>query len=825
MEGTKTAEELRTDAKTFFRYLVKNTSIQTDSGVSLATRSSHEEALAKLVQELGPAFSSPQHVQRIRALHTLVGALEGCHDAVATTHSVVTLLGNFLSTHCGPIDDDEYGEDYDSQIRDAAIAGLQALVVLVPQITTDQDRVTAIEQRLNFAKEGVEKRCALARDDQDDGYDSLGLQRPDDNIRGGLSTLPRSKRSLCFELVQAAIHGVSKVQIPYGGSLPAVQPQLISFGTFAATCMHGESDPRCLMQLLQLLHSIQKTFEPFMKSATTASNAFPTLQVFDAVAPYFPIQFSPPPNNIHGITREGLHSSLLSVLTFTGLDATALKISGQPTMVNLSTGLFLELLLPMDPDDRPTVHDRQEAIQCLMELFFTNDQERKCDFLDIPTVRSLSQALIAVHNESSLAVGQGGESGAQNKRLADSCRTLVSKLAFQLELSNTKGLWDTFVVEPLQKSVSRLRSSPASSRTAIAYVACLAASGGSKTLRFCLKSCLDPLIDVVEKSLNDYENSAAAAYGIGAFFSSCRVAMERAEREGVVLHPHPLKPYSARAFQVLSKAFEKLNEQEEAASIIVTVGVARSLESILLASSSEHLKARDFEIACQFLDTLHGAVKSDNSSWLSASEDGMKTFRMTLGSLLGSTFKTLSEERKSMNVIGVEIIREHFKTSICPQLLDSVGKPDSQSAIEVSEILAIACTVDINAAQFIVPSLLESWHRALQEDQLGATSFALSDALACILQKGGANAAAAYHESPSSWVIIDKLASLETTVGVNHSANIRSSISNLALPATMEEKEALQLAVRKSSVCICTRFSPCNETQLQIVFFIDCGGL
>ena len=218
-------------------------------------------------------------------------------------------------------------------------------------------------------------------------------------------------------------------------------------------------------------------------------------------------------------------------------------------------------------------------------------------------------------------------------------------------------------------------------------------------------------------------------------------------------------------------------------------------------------------------------MKSDNSSWLSASEDGMKTFRMTLGSLLGSTFKTLSEERKSMNVIGVEIIREHFKTSICPQLLDSVGKPDSQSAIEVSEILAIACTVDINAAQFIVPSLLESWHRALQEDQLGATSFALSDALACILQKGGANAAAAYHESPSSWVIIDKLASLETTVGVNHSANIRSSISNLALPATMEEKEALQLAVRKSSVCICTRFSPCNETQPQIVFFIDCGGL
>lgn len=67
---------------------------------------------------------------------------------------------------------------------------------------------------------------------------------------------------------------------------------LVQYASFAARCLHGESDPRCLMQLLQLLHALLVAWLPFMKRKPS----FPVKDVFDAVAPYYPIQFTPPPN-------------------------------------------------------------------------------------------------------------------------------------------------------------------------------------------------------------------------------------------------------------------------------------------------------------------------------------------------------------------------------------------------------------------------------------------------------------------------------------------------------------------------------------------------
>jgi hypothetical protein len=75
---------------------------------------------------------------------------------------------------------------------------------------------------------------------------------------------------------------------------------------------------------------------------------------------------------------------------------------------------------------------------------------------------------------------------------------------------------------------------------------------------------LDPLMEYLSENLEDTEDAATAAHGVGAFFSSCRVAMDRAEKEGVALHPHPLDPYVEKSCQILLDAFERAERRSAA---------------------------------------------------------------------------------------------------------------------------------------------------------------------------------------------------------------------------------------------------------------------
>lgn len=805
MAHNKTPEDLCTDAKTFFGHLVRNTQHATDNDVVPVTRSSHEEALANLIQELGDAFSSSKHMARVCALNVLAGALQGCSESQLST-SIINLLGTFLLSHCGPIDVDEYGDDYDEQIRDAAVMGLTGLVCLPTSATANDDIVESLKVRVMFAQQGVARRCAEPEEDEDAGYDhGFGRGRSND-IRGGLSTLPRSKRSMCFDLVRSAISGVAKISPPSIESTLVIQPLLIEFANFAGNCLQGESDPRCLLQLLQLLNALQLAFQPLFVSTKDAATVFPTSALFDAVAPYFPIQFTPPPNNIHGISRIGLHSALVSVLTHTKFDANAQE-HNRHTMLNLSSGLFFEQLLPLDPDENPSVFDQLEAVECLTTLLFPSDLNggSHCHQLEPATVRSMSQALIAVHNESSLAVAQGGEIGEHNKRLANACRTFVSKVAFQLELATSKVLWETFVAEPLSKSASRLRTAPAASRTAIAYVACLAASGGSKTLRYCLRSCLDPLIEVVADKLEDKDNAAAAAHGIGAFFSSCRVAVDRAKKQGVALHPHPLEPYSAKAFQALYAAFDLLKEvmdEDGASSLPVRIGTVRALESVLVASSSDQFEANDHQKICDFAQELLAAIMCSSSTADDGGVEWKSACALTLGSLVGRSLDVVDNaeadsSESSSSVLATDSIRTHIQANIYPALLASVAeKADTLEASRYDrKALALACKTGTTVAQLIVSSLLQSLSDAMQRNNLDEASFCHAEALSFVLRQGGDLAIQAYHEDSNSENIISNLSSLGTELGVKANTTRMSIVENLSLPATIEEREALKIAV------------------------------
>jgi hypothetical protein len=247
-------------------------------------------------------------------------------------------------------------------------------------------------------------------------------------------------------------------------------------------------------------------------------------------------------------------------------------------------------------------------------------------------VRNLSVALKATHDESCFGISQGGDKGDQNKLLADTCRTFVSKVAFQLEIAANKALWEAFVSETLQKQATKLKISPNQAKTSIAYIACLTASGGPRTLRSCLVMGLEPLMGHLGENLEDSEDAAAAAHGIGAFFSSCRVAMDRAKKEGVVLHPHPLDPYAEKACQILMDAFDS---EDGKLNLSIKIGAVRALESLLLASSQEQLQTAMIERICSFIETLLDSVTTEKDP----SVVWQEVCCVSLGSILGASLE------------------------------------------------------------------------------------------------------------------------------------------------------------------------------------------
>lgn len=70
--------------------------------------------------------------------------------------------------------------------------------------------------------------------------------------------------------------------------------------------MEGEKDPRCLVLSLRLLKRLQTIFP---KAADESAES-----IFDVTACYFPITFTPPPNDPYRITPDMLSQALQAVL-------------------------------------------------------------------------------------------------------------------------------------------------------------------------------------------------------------------------------------------------------------------------------------------------------------------------------------------------------------------------------------------------------------------------------------------------------------------------------------------------------------------------------
>ncbi|GAX15818.1 DNA repair/transcription protein MET18/MMS19 [Fistulifera solaris] len=686
LASSTNANAQREESRNFFRSILKGTRVVTDEGFSLSTKSSHEELLALLIQQLGPAFSGSLSA-RLVALACLRGALEAC-QRMPLSLTTTRLLGNFYQEHCGPVEPDPE-EDRDEQIRDEAMEGLHALVRLPMDPNVDLfDEFVQI--RLQYTLISIQRRCAVPEDNEWDQYKSNNLS--------GLSVLPRTRRSLCFQLLRAAIDSIAEQYHKSSTSqlTLATQQELQRFATFAARCLQGESDPRCLMQLLQVLNTMLVAFRPLVST-------MPIGEIFEVVAPYYPIQFTPPPNDTHGITREGLRGALSSILRNFDYDD-ALVQAGEDSMIRLSLGLVLEVLVPPPGDGPPTTKELREGLEDLESMLFDSGSDRSRIGLLAPAqLRDLSDALVIVHDQTSSAAG-GKESQDTNHVLADQCRDLISRIAAHAERVS-RDHWSAFVGDTLKTMCSKMQS-PSQKRVAIAYAACLCSCGGPQTLRQTLEDFLELLLQQLDSAPSEEADVASSLYGVGAFFSSTVVALEKAKEQGVAIVPHPLAPYSATA---LDKVLSLLNALPPAESWTgVRIAAIRTIESILINSPPGSLEDHSEHID-SFLQSLLQVVCDDGEmagplSWTQACAE--VTGRM-LGKALSDT-----EALQSMST-PLFFKSEALSRLVSSSCLPRIDERNDQSA------LGLATTSSLSSASSVVHRVAGKMMGALGEHKLG----------------------------------------------------------------------------------------------------------
>lgn len=760
----------RRQAKRFFQTL-QNTTIQVSEQVVLSTKPSHEAALALLIQTLEECFVGGTNRQRYCGLVCMQGALQACHSLRL---EMVDLLGAFLLNHAGPIVSDDINEDYDEQIRDLALQ-LFLLVVQVHAVPSDSSDAKAyVDQLLHLTQQIVERRCAQ----DDDAVDDYGYrQRP--NL--GLSVLPRSKRSLCFQVLAETVTKLSIVPLlqRYQAYDDDISVGWEGFCLFVISCLHGESDPRCLMQLLELFGNLAETF-------VILKDKFPVSELFDATAPYYPINFHPPPNDVHGITRQGLRRAVLTILSCTDYDVH--KKNTDETMGRLSTRLILETLVPPPEDDPVSFSEQLETLEDL-EGFLLTARKGKCnlELLQTAEIQHLSESLYVLHETASLAASNDMVA----KRLAEQCRAVVAEVALKCETSPSQ--WRVFV----QDCIGKLQlNSTASGRVAIAYLACLASCGGSKTLENCVKTGISSLM----RQAGDPEERPNALFGIGALFSACRVTMEKATANGIHIRPHPLLSFGAKT---LNMVFESLGRENAQSTRISAV---RAIESILRASPAtaftEDHEAQTIESLRMILSCLTNTTDPDGMTDADrVDKKEVEACSVTLGGLLMSVLASDNDESSYSTLLDSDAIRSFLLNDVFSTLVESVQTaPVRADATRYDQkALSMASSASLQAASTIVGLLTDSLLSSITRDETDRSN-TVANTLVFLFHQTGGYASQAYQElfKPATTVfdIVDALAPLsENDNGVE--ANF--GMSGLQLPIPDEVGEANRATIVRAS--------------------------
>ena len=864
--------------------------------------------IALLIKMLGsgPLTSKPDddkkprsltliHMQRIRALNCLTGALLGCSDlwnkhldgksdetmARSSTMDLIKTIGGYVLLFCAPMhdddenpawaDDDRINQDegqsdlddlapsIGEDVRDAAMDCSCALLELpwVPSFEQHDDTTMLhqleliMHERIELARQVVQHRCSSIKyakqtlpsdyspDYNDDMYDDAETSQ--DGVTAtlsGLSLLVRARRSLCFSVLQSAIEGISHdLQVYLHFTLPDTNSangssdksthlctetpmkailfnrlaleEVSCFISFICSCLLGETDPRCLMQMMTLLHKCQTAFYPsFYQQKIDSSSLkpngliqFPTGELFDSVAPYYPIQFSPPPNNIHGITREGLHRALMSVLCYFDRPSPILE----DILTNLSAKLFLERVCPSSDSDEKTLNDAEAAAESLQglrdlsELLFEKTTDLsyhittgtfhesqlfhlpRCFYLSEESTSALKLALFTCHEKASIHYNMQSQSEDldtdETKSLADYCRKIVTSVAHDIDFyyqtlkssdsgltsiidQKIKFLWRVFISDLIMSCTSTISSSLQSlkGKVSLAYLASLAACGGIQTLRMALCHCIPVLVNIlsVGETVNnaDYERMSSAAYGIAALFSSSKTTIAHMQISGLSIHPHPLQNYFVEVISVLCEITKSVpiftdstNADHHSYMTLFQIANIKALEAVLLSTPS-------FLLVPKLTSTIQDALlylteQVANPSMITVNNDLNTALSRLLGNLIGKSFSIEAsvlnaKDRDVSGIFGDPDMALYTQTKIVPIIiLSSLMKKQLNSTI-IWNILSDACSMGpVNASTSIISQIMDalvvSVHRRFADDSSTDDDHyvSLSMALSHIILNGG----------------------------------------------------------------------------------------
>jgi len=862
---------------------VKISSNKSDINISSSTSNkSISNDLALLISKMEKPLSSKHHYCKVNALNYLVGATDGLKDKIDNRLplKMMDLLRIFYLEHCSPIQSaeieiggaiisgDEFIEDCTTEhVRDAALTCINSLIQM-PMLNEDKEESQSkfidksIQLRITIAQNAIQRRCASLEDEEDEDMTDYYANTPsDDDFKtlSGLSLLSRSKRSLCFHVLESALKGISlDIGTDQQSLLDSKSIELLAhFSLFASSCLHGESDPRCLMQMLQLIKEIQVIELPIFHNQNTLHNGiktyFPFLAIFDAIAPYYPVRFTPPPNDPYGITRESLHLALMEAMTYCNNNFITKEIvpNEEENITILVTRLFLERLSPPsshpyddDQNEESTVQDRVDALSDMYFLLLPNNlnenvtchdqqklQQHIISNLSIGVVKEMSEILLSCHEDAaasaaSAASATNDREKEENKNLSDLCRDFVSRMSYEFEVqsrhqdqkhgekddvdSPTQSFWDCFVLNKVQSLSTIIASNPQSikGRVAIAYIASISACGGERTLRLCLNNCVTPLLDILKSNYEspnrDQEQMSIAAYGIGVLFSSSRLSMEQIFKDGIVIHPHPLQDFSGPTVDILCKILDRGDCEMV---IDLKVAAVKALESVLISSPSTVMINADTTMIRRTILRLTKCVINEfNLKQMSdeASPDWKLACTRLVGTVVGKALSRKEDPKISGLCLKTTFLDSDAEISLFveehlfPKVTESCKAyhdiDDNQTRYDW-KVLALACeTGEQNVSEMVISQLFDSLKASIQTNACDRKMIkTLATVISQLLQKGGPGPSIAFHHIDQHMDITNVLSNQKAQ------SEEDAEMSNLLLPEIRNKKrseaeEAIQIA-------------------------------
>ncbi|TYZ59798.1 hypothetical protein PybrP1_001410 [[Pythium] brassicae (nom. inval.)] len=426
-----------------------------------------------LIQALGPHLTSADDKRRARATQLLAEVLSRLPELPLTPNAVQLLLDFFADRLA----------DFPS-----AAACLQALLALAS----------------NHARKLPGPAAMLAL-----------VQKMVQALH--VPQLSQALRKKCFELMQLALAQPSVVAalVAAPAAAAAEDDDGYAFAQAFLDAMEGEKDPRNLLLCLQIARELLATLAPVFARHDQLLQHY-----FDVVSCYFPITFTPPPNDPYGITSEELIGSLRRAFAASDL------------LAKHAVPFLLEKLAST------VVEAKLDALQTLVFC---------CEAY---AVNALLLHMVPVANALYHEVVKG-----ERKEVIEAALGAIARFAGVVGRAKTRAAggaayaWSKFVVELTARATSDLAGHAADSMVSVSAGRVLAALGRDSALGFA--HVLDAAVPLLVQQFR--ESAASTASKCEASLARILLVVDTIDREvDQSAAAQPMRPHALVLIEALS---------------------------------------------------------------------------------------------------------------------------------------------------------------------------------------------------------------------------------------------------------------------------------